>query len=67
MGILDKLGYHKVKEQLSKVVSCVVIYTDQDQEYKLPNSLTIGKSIEGFTKFYKVPIAVPVLKNQTSL
>ncbi|WP_367110167.1 hypothetical protein [uncultured Psychrobacter sp.] len=62
VGILDKLGYHRVEEQLSKVVSCVVIYTDQDQKYKLPESLTAGKSIEGFTKFYKVPIAVPILK-----
>ena len=67
MGILDKLGYHKVKEQLSKVVSCVVIYTDQDQEYKLPESLTAGKSIKGFTKFYKVPIAVPILKKQSTV
>ena len=66
VGILDKLGYHTVEEQSSKVVSCVVIYTDQDEGYKLPNSLTGSKSIEGFTKFYKVPIAVPVLKKQNS-
>ena len=55
-----------VEEQLSSVVSCVVIYTDQDEEDKLPDSLIAGKSIEGFTKFYKVPISVPVLKNQTA-
>lgn len=66
VGILDKLGYHTVEEQLSSVVSCVVIYTDQDEEDKLPESLIAGKSIEGFTKFYKVPISVPVLKNQTA-
>lgn len=66
VGILDKLGYHTVEEQLSSVVSCVVIYTDQDEEDKLPDSLIAGKSIEGFTKFYKVPISVPVLKNQTT-
>ncbi len=66
VGILDKLGYHTVEEQLSSVVSCVVIYTDQDEEDKLPDSLIAGKSIEGFTKFYKVPISVPVLKNQTA-
>ena len=66
MGILDKLGYHTIEEQSSKVVSCVVIYTDQDENDKLPNSLTTGKPIEGFTKFYKVPISVPVLKNQTA-
>ena len=64
VGILDKLGYHTVEKQSSKVVSCVVIYTDQNEGDKLPNSLTAGKSIEGFTKFYKVPIAVPVLKNK---
>ena len=64
MGILDKLGYHTVEEQSSKVVSCVVIYTDQNEGDKLPNCLTAGKSIEGFTKFYKVPISVPVLKNK---
>ena len=64
MGILDKLGYHTVEEQSSKVVSCVVIYTDQNEGNKLPNCLTAGKSIEGFTKFYKVPISVPVLKNK---
>ena len=46
MGILDKLGYHTVEEQSSKVVSCVVIYTDQDKGNKLPNSLTVGKSID---------------------
>ncbi|MGP5687126.1 5-methylcytosine restriction system specificity protein McrC, partial [Psychrobacter glacincola] len=66
VGILDKLGYHTVEQQSSIVVSCVVIYTDQDEGHKLPNSLTAGKSIEGFTKFYKVPISVPVLKNQTA-
>lgn len=66
VGILDKLGYHTVEEQSSSVVSCVVIYTDQDEEDKLPDSLIAGKSIEGFTKFYKVPISVPVLKNQTA-
>ena len=66
VGILDKLGYHTVEEQSSSVVSCVVIYTDQDKGDKLPDSLTDGTSITGFTKFYKVPISVPVLKNQTA-
>lgn len=64
VGILDKLGYHTVEEQSSSVVSCVVIYTDQDKGDKLPDSLTDGTSITGFTKFYKVPISVPVLKNK---
>lgn len=66
VGILDKIGYHTVEEQSSNVVSCVVIYTDQDKGDKLPDSLTDGTSITGFTKFYKVPISVPVLKNQSA-
>lgn len=66
VGILDKLGYHTVEEQSSKVISCVVIYTDQDENDKLPDSLTNGTSITGFTEFYRVPISVPVLKNQTA-
>lgn len=66
VGILDKIGYHTVEEQSSNVVSCVVIYTDQDKGDKLPDSLTDGTSITGFTKFYKVPISVPFLKNQSA-
>lgn len=63
-GILTKLGYHTEKEQTSKVVSCVVIYTDQSKGDKLPESLTAENSIKGFTRFYKVPIAVPILENK---
>ncbi|WP_165767637.1 hypothetical protein [Psychrobacter sp. DAB_AL32B] len=48
-------------------VSCVVIYTDQNMKDGLPDSLTAGKSIEGFTKFYKVPIAVSTLKQQSTV
>ena len=67
VGILDKLGYHTVEEQSSSVVSCVVIYTDQNMQNALPDSLTTGTSIKEFTKFYKVPIAVPILKKQTNV
>lgn len=67
VGILDKLGYHTVEEQSSSVVSCVVIYTDQNMQNALPDSLTTGTSIKEFTKFYKVPIAVPILKKQTDV
>lgn len=63
-GILNKLGYHTEEEQISNVVSCVVIYTDQREGQVLPDSLTAKNSIQGFTKFYKVPIAVPVLENK---
>ncbi|MBD7948280.1 5-methylcytosine restriction system specificity protein McrC [Psychrobacter communis] len=67
VGILDKLGYHTIEDQSSSVVSCVVIYTDQDKCDNLPDSLTTGTSIKEFTKFYKVPIAVPTLKKQTNV
>lgn len=67
VGVLDKLGYHTIDEQTSSVVSCVVIYTDQNMQNALPNSLTTGTSIKEFTKFYKVPIAVPILKKQTNV
>jgi len=63
IGILEKLGYYTEEEQISNLISCVVIYTDQDKGEELPDNLTTGTSIQGFTKFYKVPIAVPVLKN----
>lgn len=63
-GILTKLGCHTKEEQTSKVVSCVVIYTDQSKGDKLPESLTAENSIKGFTRFYKVPIAVPILENK---
>ncbi|WP_227429695.1 McrC family protein [Psychrobacter sp. I-STPA6b] len=63
-GILNKLGYHTEEVQTMNVVSCVVIYTDQREGNELPDSLTDGNAIKGFTKFYKVPIAVPILNNK---
>ena len=56
-----------VQEQSSKVVSCVFIYTDQKAGENLPDSLTTGTSIKGFIKFYKVPIAVPILEKKATL
>ena len=48
-------------------MSCAVIYTDQKAGKNLLNSLTTGAAIEGFTKFYKVPIAVPILEKKATL
>ena len=58
--LLSKLGYISEAEQDSAVVGCVLIYTDQKAEVKLPVDLTLNK-VDGFTKFYKVPVAMPVI------
>ena len=42
------------------VVGCVLIYTDQKAETKLPDDLTLNQ-VKGFTKFYKVPVAMPLI------
>ena len=58
--LLSKLGYISEAEQDSAVVGCVLIYTDQKAEMMLPDDLTLNK-VEGFTRFYKVPIAMPLI------
>lgn len=58
--LLSKLGYISEAEQDSAVVGCVLLYTDQKAEMMLPDDLTLNK-VEGFTRFYKVPIAMPVI------
>lgn len=58
--LLSKLGYVSEAEQDSAVVGCVLIYTDQKAETMLPDNLTLNQ-IKGFTKFYKVPVAMPVI------
>ena len=58
--LLSKLGYISEAEQDSAVVSCVLIYTDQKAEMMLPNDLTLNK-VKGFTRFYKVPVAMPIV------
>ena len=58
--LLSKLGYISEAEQDSAVVGCVLIYTDQKAEIKLPDDLTLNQ-VKGFTKFYKVPIAMPIV------
>jgi len=58
--LLFKLGYKSEAEQDSAVVSCVLIYTDQKAKTTLPADLTLNK-VDGFTRFYKVPVAMPVI------
>lgn len=60
--LLAKLGYMSESEQDSAVVGCVLIYTDQNAETMLPNNLTLNM-VEGFTRFYKVPVAMPMMAN----
>lgn len=58
--LLSKLGYISEAEQDSAVVGCVLLYTDQKAETTLPFDLTLNK-VDGFTRFYKVPVAMPIV------
>lgn len=59
--LLNQLGFATQSERENKIVGCVIIYTDQSRNTELPEKLT-GLPIEQFIKFYKVPIAMPVLR-----
>lgn len=59
--LLKRLGFATQTERENNVVGCVIIYTDQSGKKELPETLT-ETPIEQFTKFYKVPIAMPVLR-----
>lgn len=61
--LLSKLGYISEAEQDSAVVGCVLIYTDQKAKTTLPADLTLNK-VDGFTRFYKVPVAMPMIALQ---
>lgn len=58
--LLNQLGFATQSERENKIVGCVIIYTDQSRNTELPETLT-EIPIKQFTKFYKVPIAMPVL------
>ena len=58
--LLTELGYVSQAEQESAVVDCVLIYTDQGADMTLPDNLTANK-IEGFTRFYQVAVAMPII------
>jgi 5-methylcytosine-specific restriction enzyme subunit McrC len=59
IGVLKKLG---LDDALNAVVDCLIIYPDQAQEADLPNNL-LKNPINGFTRFYKVPIKLPVISS----
>lgn len=58
--ILSKLGYTITEEQ-DKVVDCLIIYPDQNASEKLCDNLKANQ-INGFTKFYKMAIKLPVIQ-----
>lgn len=60
--ILSKLGYTSHAEQETAVPDCVIVYVDQNAQTVLPESL-IGDRIRGFSKFYKVGVAMPTIKS----
>lgn len=57
--LLDKLGFKTEAEQ-DRVIDCLIIYPDQTASDKLPENL-IEYPIKGFTRFYKIPIKLPVI------
>lgn len=57
--VLSRLGYTTEAEQ-DKVVDCLIIYPDQTASDKLADNLK-EKPIDGFTKFYKLAIKLPVI------
>lgn len=62
--LLKRLGFATQTERENNVVGCVIIYTDQSGNTELPETLT-DTPINQFTRFYKVPIAMPVLFKPT--
>lgn len=57
--ILAKLGYKSETEQ-DRVIDCLIIYPDQTASETLRNNLK-EYPISGFTRFYKMPIKLPVI------
>lgn len=63
--ILVHLGFQTNSDQ-DKVVDCLIIYPAQlkeDASEKLSDNLKENK-ISGFTRFYKMPIKLPTIKNE---
>lgn len=56
---LSAVASHLNRKQ-DQVIDCLIIYPDQSSASELPDNLT-GSPITGFTRFYKVPISLPVL------
>ncbi len=57
--VLSRLGYSTQAEQ-DKVIDCLIIYPDQNASDKLGDNLK-EKPIDGFTRFYKMAIKLPVI------
>ncbi len=57
--VLSRLGY-KTEEEQDRVIDCLIIYPDQNASEKLNNNLK-EYPINGFTKFYKMPIKLPTI------
>jgi len=53
------LGYKTTEEQ-DRVIDCLIIYPDQTASNKLSDDLK-EKQIDGFTRFYKMPIKLPTI------
>lgn len=58
--VLSKLGYKTEEEQSNTVVDCLIIYPDQMASEDLNENLK-AERIDGFVKFYKMPIKLPVI------
>ncbi|MBK6904232.1 MAG: hypothetical protein IPH04_15885 [Saprospirales bacterium] len=59
--ILSNLGYITTEEQ-DKVIDCLIIYPDQTASDQLASDLK-EKPINGFTRFYKMAIKLPVISD----
>ena len=58
-GILSRLGF-KTEEERDRILDCLIIYPDQDAAESLNENLKADK-INGFIKFYKMPIKLPII------
>lgn len=59
--ILKRLGFISEDEQ-NITVDCLIIYPDQTASEDLADNLKSDK-INGFSKFYKMPIKMPIISN----
>ena len=61
LKILKRLGFASEEEQ-NITVDCLIIYPDQSASETLVDNLKSDK-INGFSKFYKMPIKLPIITN----
>ena len=60
-GVLKKLGLLTTEDQNMAVIKCLIIYPDQKKDECLWDN--DESEIEGFVKFHKRPIKLPVIPN----